>query len=140
MSGSPPRWRAARRSGSSRTRTTRGSRSAQDTEVWVLPVFNPDGYDYTFTCGTGATVALCAPGAANSNRLWRKTLRDNNNNGIYGNAGDGVDTNRNFPEQWALDNEGSSPTPSAEDYRGPYANSEPENAAYDRLLRRIKPT
>ena len=30
-------------------------------------------------------------------------------------------------------------TPSNEDYRGPYANSEPENAAYDRLLRRIKP-
>ena len=25
------------------------------------------------------------------------------------------------------------------DYRGPYANSEPENFAYDRLLRRIKP-
>ena len=111
----------------------------QTTEVWVLPVFNPDGYDYTFTCGTGATVAMCAPGAANSNRLWRKTLRDNNNDGIYGNAGDGVDTNRNFPEQWALDNEGSSPTPSAEDYRGPYANSEPENAAYDLFLKRIKP-
>ncbi len=109
------------------------------TEIWVLPVFNPDGYDYTFTCGTGATVALCGPGAANSNRLWRKTLRDNNNNGIYGDAGDGVDPNRNFPEQWALDNEGSNPSPSAEDYRGPYANSEPENAAYDRFIRKIKP-
>ena len=56
--------------------------------------------------------AMCGPGAANSNRLWRKTLRDNNNNGIYGNAGDGVDPNRNFPEQWALDKEGSSATPS----------------------------
>src|SRR3954471_19601688 len=109
------------------------------TEIWVLPVFNPDGYDYTFTCGTGASVALCGPGAASSNRLWRKTLRDNNNDGIYGNSGDGVDPNRNFPEQWALDNEGSSPTPSAEDYRAPYANSEPENAAYDRFIRRIKP-
>jgi hypothetical protein len=109
------------------------------TEIWVLPVFNPDGYDYTFTCGTGATLTKCGPGAASSNRLWRKTLRDNDNNGIYGNTGDGVDPNRNFPEQWALDNEGSSPTPRDEDYRGPYANSEPENAAYDRFIRKIKP-
>src|SRR3954469_12822693 len=109
------------------------------TEIWVLPVFNPDGYDYTFTCGTGTAVTKCGPGAANSNRLWRKTLRDNNNDGIFGNSGDGVDPNRNFPEQWALDNEGSNPSPAAEDYRGPYANSEPENAAYDRFIRRIKP-
>lgn len=110
------------------------------TEVWVLPVQNPDGYDYTFTCGTGTANHTCGPGEAASNRLWRKTLRDNNNDGIYGNSGDGVDPNRNFPEQWALDEEGSSANPSGEDYRGPYANSEPENFAYDRLLRRIKPT
>src|SRR3954470_19075238 len=109
------------------------------TEIWVLPIFNPDGYDYTFTCGTGTALTQCGPGAANSNRLWRKTLRDNNNDGIYGNAGDGVDPNRNFPENYALDNEGSNPSPSAEDYRGPYANSEPEDAAYDRLIRKIKP-
>ena len=82
---------------------------------------------------------VCGPGEAGSNRLWRKTLRDNNNNGIYGDSTDGVDPNRNFPEQWALDEEGSSANPSNADYRGPYANSEPENFAYDRLLRRIKP-
>ena len=82
---------------------------------------------------------VCGPGEASSNRLWRKTLRDNNNNGIYGDSTDGVDPNRNFPEQWALDEEGSSANPSNADYRGPYANSEPENFAYDRLLRRIKP-
>jgi hypothetical protein len=109
------------------------------TEIWVLPVHNVDGYDFTFTCGTGAALTKCGPGDPGSNRLWRKTLRDNDGNGIYGNRGDGVDLNRNFPEQWALDNEGSSPSPSAEDYRGPYANSEPEDAAYDRFIRKIKP-
>ena len=73
---------------------------------------NPDGYDYTFTCGQGTAVKVCGPGEASSNRLWRKTLRDNNNNGIYGDSTDGVDPNRNFPEQWALDEEGSSANPS----------------------------
>ena len=81
------------------------------TEVWILPVFNPDGYDYTFTCGQGDAVRQCGPGEASSNRLWRKTLRDNNANGIYGDSADGVDANRNFPEQWALDEEGSSANP-----------------------------
>src|SRR3954447_20390748 len=109
------------------------------TELWFLPVQNPDGYDYTFTCGQGTAVKVCGPGEANSNRLWRKTLRDNNGNGIYGDSTDGVDPNRNFPEQWALDEEGSSANISNADYRGPYANSEPENFAYDRLLRPIKP-
>ena len=31
------------------------------------------------------------------NRFWRKTLRDNNDNGVYGNSQDGVDPNRNYP-------------------------------------------
>jgi murein tripeptide amidase MpaA len=44
------------------------------TELWFLPVQNPDGYDYTFTCGQGTTVTQCGPGAAGNNRLWRKTL------------------------------------------------------------------
>ena len=109
------------------------------TELWFLPVQNPDGYDFTFTCGVGAANHSCGPGEASSNRLWRKTLRDNNNDGIYGNTGDGVDPNRNYPEQWALDNEGSNPSPSAEDYRGPYADSEPEDAAYDKFIHKIKP-
>jgi hypothetical protein len=133
--GRPPRGALDRR------QPRRPARRAdpQDHELWFLPVQNPDGYDYTFTCGTGAANHLCGAGEASSNRLWRKTLRDNNNNGIYGDTSDGVDPNRNYPEQWALDNEGSNPSISAEDYRGPYANSEPEDAAYDRLLRLIKP-
>ena len=105
------------------------------TEIWVLPVFNPDGYDYTFTCGTGATVALCGPGAANSNRLWRKTLRDNNNNGIYGDAGDGVDPNRNFPEQVGARQRGLQPLPE----RGGLPRPVRELRAGERGLRPLHP-
>ena len=63
------------------------------TELWFVPVANPDGYDYTFTPG---------------NRLWRKNLRDNDGDGRI-TANDGVDLNRNFPTKWGYDDEGSSP-------------------------------
>ena len=36
-------------------------------------------------------------------------------------VGDGVDPNRNFDEHWGYDNEGSSPDPADETYRGPSA-------------------
>lgn len=91
------------------------------TELWFLPVANPDGYDFTFTPG---------------NRLWRKNLRDNNGDGQI-TPGDGVDLNRNFAYKWGYDNEGSSPDPSSETYRGPAPNSEPETKALDGLLRRV---
>ena len=65
------------------------------TETWFIPVLNPDGYDYTFQ--------------TRASRLWRKNLRDNNNNGTIA-SGDGIDTNRNFSEKWRYDNEGASDT------------------------------
>ncbi|GAA2530023.1 M14 family metallopeptidase [Pilimelia columellifera] len=91
------------------------------TELWFIPVVNPDGYDYTFTPG---------------NRLWRKNLRDNNGDGKI-TTGDGVDPNRNFPTRWGYDNEGSSPNPSSDTYRGPKPASEPETRALDKLFGRI---
>ncbi|NUR94600.1 MAG: zinc carboxypeptidase, partial [Kribbellaceae bacterium] len=90
------------------------------TELWFLPVANPDGYDYTFT----------------GDRLWRKNLRDNNNDGAIA-PGDGVDLNRNLATKWGYDNEGSSPDPSSETYRGPGPNSEPETRALDGLFSRV---
>ena len=145
-------------------------------ELWFLPIQNPDGYDYTFTCGTGFRTAnsqMCgatlvtdpadplrgtyvyktadgiirAPNAAQPNtalrmptqRLWRKTLRDNDGNGIFGDGQDGVDPNRNYPTAWGLDEEGASNSFSSGTYRGPFPLSEPEDLAYDRLLRRITP-
>jgi len=104
-------------------RSNRDIRKIIDTtELWFVPVANPDGYDFTFTGG---------------NRLWRKTLRDNDGDGaITGN--DGVDPNRNYPTKWGYDNEGSSAQPSSEVYRGPSARSEPETRALDSLMRRIR--
>jgi hypothetical protein len=75
------------------------------TELWFLPVANPDGYDYSFSD---------APGARN----WRKNLRDNNGDGKIA-VGDGVDLNRNFGYKWGWDNEGSSPDQASDLYRGP---------------------
>jgi Zinc carboxypeptidase len=112
------------------------------TELWFMPIQNPDGYDYTFTCGVGAANHLCGPNETPSNRFWRKTLRDNDGDGIYGEPsqsgqGDGVDPNRNYPAKRAIDEEGATNQTGGETYRGPYALSEPENLAFDRLLRKI---
>ncbi|MEU8206015.1 M14 family zinc carboxypeptidase [Streptosporangium sp. NPDC049046] len=90
-------------------------------ELWFIPVSNPDGYDHTFTAG---------------NRLWRKNLRDNNNDGQITSA-DGVDLNRNFAYKWGYDNEGSSDNPASQTYRGPSAQSEPETKAVDNLAKRV---
>jgi hypothetical protein len=82
-------------------------------DVWVLPVANPDGYEYTFT----------------ADRLWRKNRRP-----IV--AGDaervGVDLNRNHTSHWGADDFGSSPDARSQVYRGPSAASEPEIQAIER--------
>jgi hypothetical protein len=93
----------------------------EDNELWFVPVANPDGYDWTFEPGQ---------------RLWRKNLRDNNGDGQI-TAGDGVDLNRNFGYKWGYDNEGSSPDPSSETYRGAGPESEPETRALDRFADRL---
>jgi hypothetical protein len=94
----------------------------KNNELWFVPVANPDGYQYTFQ----------SPGT----RLWRKTLRDNNGNGTT-EVGDGVDPNRNYPEHFDYDREGSSSVFSSDTYRGPFARSEPETVALTGLLDRI---
>ena len=92
------------------------------TELWFVPVVNPDGYDYTFVSG--------------DTRLWRKSLRDNDGNGLI-TAGDGVDPNRNWPTKWRFDPEGASDNPASETYRGPSPSSEPEVTAYRALMNRL---
>ncbi|MGP3981462.1 M14 family zinc carboxypeptidase [Streptomyces sp. KR80] len=91
------------------------------TELWFVISANPDGYDFTFTPG---------------NRLWRKNLRDNDGDGKIV-PGDGVDLNRNFAYKWGYDNEGSSPDPASETFRGTGPMSEPETKALDRFQKRI---
>jgi hypothetical protein len=76
-------------------------------DVWVIPVENPDGYQYTFT----------------NERYWRKNRRPNAS-GSYG-----VDPNRNYPAFWGADEIGSSGYPYAETYRGTGPGSELETQA-----------
>jgi len=76
-------------------------------DVWVIPVENPDGYQYTFT----------------TERFWRKNRRPNDN-GSYG-----VDPNRNYPAFWGVDEVGSSSYQYAETYRGTSPGSELETQA-----------
>lgn len=71
----------------------------------IVPVGNPDGYQYTW----------------NSARYWRKNRR-NNSDGNYG-----VDINRNWGYEWG--GPGSSPSTSSETYRGTHPFSEPETQA-----------
>lgn len=92
------------------------------TELWFVLSANPDGYDYTFQdSGT---------------RLWRKNLRDVNGDGVVS-SGDGVDLNRNFTYKWGYDDEGSSPNPTSETYRGAAPGSEPETRALDAFEKRV---
>lgn len=73
-------------------------------EIHVVPVTNPDGYQYTW----------------DSNRLWRKNRR--NNGGSFG-----VDLNRNWSVGFG--GAGSSGSAGSDVYRGPSPLSEPENQA-----------
>jgi hypothetical protein len=76
----------------------------QTRDIWVIPVANPDGYEYTFT----------------NDRLWRKTRSPQAGGAV------GVDMNRNHRQSWGLDDAGSSPDPSSDIYRGPSPASEIE--------------
>ncbi|XP_050705577.1 carboxypeptidase B-like isoform X8 [Eriocheir sinensis] len=72
----------------------------------IMPVANPDGYEYTWT----------------ADRLWRK------NRVPYGNLGcHGTDPNRNFDSDFG--GPGTSDSPCASTYHGPYAFSEKESQA-----------
>lgn len=78
-----------------------------NSELYIVLNMNPDGYVYNETTNP------------NGGGMWRKNRR-NNGDGTYG-----VDLNRNYGYQWGLNN-GSSPTPGSDIYRGPSAFSEPE--------------
>ncbi len=89
----------------------------QTTELWFVLVANPDGYQYTF----------------DYDRLWRKNLRDNDGDNQITPL-DGVDPNRNFPEHWKFDDEGSASITSDETYRGPSARLRAGDPGVDRSL------
>lgn len=93
------------------------------TDLWFIPVINVDGYDLTFNPEF---------------RMWRKNVRDNDGDGKITNA-DGVDPNRNFAYKWGYDNEGSSPAPDSQTYRGTGPNSEPETQVQDAFMKKVRP-
>ncbi|KAG6449686.1 hypothetical protein O3G_MSEX006193 [Manduca sexta] len=71
---------------------------------YILPVVNPDGYEYTRS--------------SRNNRMWRKTRSKNAN--CYG-----VDGNRNYGFKWAVSGISKNPC-DKETYAGPKPFSEPE--------------
>ncbi|XP_050348097.1 carboxypeptidase B-like [Nymphalis io] len=86
--------------------------SITNKDWYMLPVLNPDGYEYTHT----------------HDRMWRK------NRARYGECV-GVDLNRNFSYGWGeRGEEGSSEDPGNIFYRGPKPFSEPETAALKRVI------
>lgn len=84
-------------------------------EIWVVPMVNPDGHEYTRT----------------EDRLWRKNRRLNPDGSF------GVDPNRNYGYMWGtLNVNTSSHVPSDDTYVGPHAFSEPETYAIRDLIGR----
>lgn len=71
-------------------------------EIWIAPVWNPDGYQYCYDV----------------DNMWRK------NRHVFA-GGTGVDMNRNYPFGWDSSCSGST-YPSSETYKGPSAGSEAE--------------
>lgn len=71
-------------------------------EIWIAPVWNPDGYNHVFTV----------------NNMWRKNRR------VFA-QGVGVDQNRNYPLGWERPCSGTT-NPGSETYKGPSAGSEAE--------------
>ncbi|KAF7992313.1 hypothetical protein HCN44_001638 [Aphidius gifuensis] len=76
-------------------------------DYYILPVVNPDGYEYTFR----------------GDRLWRKNRSSPEKGGVC----IGVDLNRNFGYKWG--GLGTSKQPCREIYTGTSPFSEPETAA-----------
>lgn len=91
------------------------TRLVDHAEIWVVPMVNPDGHQYSVT----------------TERLWRKNRR-NNGDGTYG-----VDLNRNYGYQWG--GPGSSGDTYSEIYRGPSPFSEPETQAVRDFLQQRRP-
>nr|UPI76679.1 M14 metal carboxypeptidase 2 [Antheraea yamamai] len=97
-----------------------------ETFIWhIIPVTNPDGYDYTF----------------NGDRMWRKNRNPANH--VVCNSGDtdlgnGIDLNRNFDFLWMTT--GASDQPCSQTYAGPIPSSEREAQAIINYVLRLKQT
>ena len=90
------------------------------TELWFIPVANPDGYDFTFEDGQ--------PAVAQEPARQRRRRRDH--------AGSTASTSTaTTPTRWGYDNEGSSPNPASDTYRGTGAGLRARDAGARRAVR-----
>jgi len=79
-------------------------KAVEGAQIWIMPILNPDGLEFSIK----------------TYRYWRKNRKYN------GDYSWGVDLNRNYSHMWGMDDEGSSPLPASEIYRGTSPFSEPE--------------
>ena len=89
------------------------------TELWFVPVANPDGYQYTFE--------------SPDTRLWRKNLRDNNGNGTIESATASIRTGTT-PSTGTTTRRARPTSSRATPIAAPVPASEPETRAIKRLL------
>jgi carboxypeptidase T len=95
------------------------------TEVWVVPIVNPDGVDRVQQGG-------------NRPYLQRKNLNGTGcSNPPTASSQPGVDLNRNTSTHWGAS--GTSSSLCAQTYLGTAADSEPETKAIENLFRRLYP-
>ncbi|CAH8618245.1 unnamed protein product [Schistosoma rodhaini] len=85
-------------------------------QFFIVPVVNPDGYEYTRT----------------KYRLWRKNRAQ-----TEGELCIGIDLNRNFPFKWGVGN-GASPHSCSDTYRGSEAASELETQSIIKKLNSLQ--
>lgn len=88
-------------------------------DVVVVPVLNPDGYEYSRT----------------KERLWRK-----NRNTKYDSKCVGVDLNRNFDYHWEdfiMSGDGASDDPCSDAFAGLEGASEPETKSYQTFIKKL---
>ncbi|MBC8311863.1 MAG: immune inhibitor A [Candidatus Marinimicrobia bacterium] len=83
-------------------------------EMWFIPMVNPDGLVYN--------EGINSNGGGMQRKNHRETCSSNDDQYDW----DGIDLNRNYSYQWAFDNNGSSPDPCSQTYRGTEPFSEPE--------------
>jgi hypothetical protein len=95
---------------------TRAAWILDNTEVYFVPIANPDGYAFNMPNG----------GNQRKNMNWSA-------------GGDGVDLNRNWGYMWGYDDYGSSPYPYDQTYRGTSAFSEPETQVQRDFIISIEP-
>ncbi|WKX90792.1 hypothetical protein Q1695_009552 [Nippostrongylus brasiliensis] len=95
--------------------------------IYIFPVLNPDGYEYTRTDRTNPRA-----------RMWRKSrsAKACAFDGISNACCQGVDLNRNFDFRFA--EIGGSRYPCSEIYHGSTAFSEPESRAFSNFLRSLQ--